>query len=137
MLRQLTLITGRLIDRKALAALDLRKMTRAADLRAGLKTVIRQDEALILSAIAADAGAIVGRGGARAGIIAFEIADDAKDLRKLRRVATVFADKTVAVFKIAGKGLLRLVDIIWHLAGAIVSMLASLALLVLRFARVM
>ncbi|MEX3011981.1 hypothetical protein [Hoeflea sp. TYP-13] len=135
MLRQLTRITGRLFDRNALAALDLQKMTSAADLRTGLKSVIRQDEAAKLAAIAADAGVIVGKGGARAGAMAFEIADDTKDLTKLRRVSTAYADKTVAVFKIAGKGLLHLADILWHLVSAAVSMLTSLALLVLRVAR--
>ena len=135
MLRQLTRITGRLFDRKAFAALDLKKVTSVGQLRTGLKTVIRQDEAARLTAIAADAGAIVGKGGARAGALAFEIADDTRDLTKLRRVATAFADHTVAVFKIAGKGLLRLADILLQLAGAIVSMATFLALLLLKVAR--
>ncbi len=137
MLKQLTRITGRLFDRKAFEALDLTTTTSVARLRTGLKTVIRQDEAAKLTLLAADTGAIVGKGGVRAGAMAFEIADDTRDLTRLRRVATVFADETVAVFKIAGKGLLRLADILWHLMSAVVSMLTSLALLVLRVARIL
>jgi hypothetical protein len=136
MLKQLMRITGRLFDRKAFAALDLKKTTSIAQLRTGLKKVIRQDEAAKLTAMAADAGAIASKGGVRAGAMAFEIADDTSDLTRLRKVAAVFADKTVAVFKIAGKGLLRLADILWHLASALVSMMTSMALLLLRAARV-
>ena len=55
----------------------------------------------------------------------------------LLTVATAFADNTAAVFKIAGKGLLRLADILWHLIGALVSLLTSLALLVLRMVRIL
>lgn len=135
MLRQLTRISGRLFDRKAFSALDLQRITSVAQLRAGLKSVIRQDEAAKLTAMAADAGAIVGKGGARAGAMAFEIADDTRDLTRLRRVAAAYADNTVAVFKIAGKGLLRLADILWHLVGALISMMTSIALIVLKVTR--
>ena len=38
--------------------------------------------------------------------------------------------------KIAGKGILRLADILWHLASAALSLLTSAALLVLRVLRV-
>lgn len=137
MLRQLTRISGRLFNRQAFAALDLKKTTSVRRMRAGLKTVIRQDEAAKLTAIASDAGAIAAKGGARAGAMAFEIADDAGDLSRLRRVAAAYGDNTVAVFKVAGKGLVRLADILWHLAGVLISLLTFLALLVLKAARVL
>jgi len=137
MLKQLTRISGRLFDRKAFASLDLKATTSVTQLRAGLKTVIRQDEAAKLTAMAADAGTIASKGGVRAGAMAFEIADNTRDLSRLRKVSAAFADRTVAVFKIAGKGLVRLADILWHLFGALVSLLTSMALLVLRMVRVL
>lgn len=141
MLKTITRSARRVIDPQAFKAMaagtDLRRLPSATQMRASLKTVIRQDEAAKLTVLAADAGAIAGKGGARAAVMALELSDDAADLGKLRRVATVFADQSVAVLKIAGKGILRIADILWQLATAALSMLTSALLLVLRVLRVL
>ncbi|MEM6462400.1 MAG: hypothetical protein AAF724_10835 [Pseudomonadota bacterium] len=135
MLKELRAVAGRLFDRKAFAALNVKDASSIARLEAGLKSVIRQDAAAKLTMIAADAGVIASKGGLQASAMAFEIADNTKDLARLRHVAATYADKTVAVFKIAGKGLVRLGDILWHLVSAFVSFAASLLLLLIKSTR--
>jgi hypothetical protein len=141
MLKTISRSANRVIDPQAFkamsAGIDLRHLPGGKEFRTSLKTVVRQDEAAKLTALAADAGTIAGKGGARAAAMALELSDDAGDLTKLRRVATAFADNTVAVFKIAGKGLLRIADILFQIASALLSMLSSALLLVLRLFRIL
>lgn len=133
-----SLMLRRVIDQDALASLARRQSDELAEgsasLAQRLSRVVRMDEAGGLLRYADGVGTIARTGGPQAALASLELADDARDLERLASVARHLGDGSAAAFKIAGKSLLRLADLVWTALAAILPVLLCALYALLRLA---
>ncbi len=106
------------INRPALEeAIGLAASMRLTELGRPLGRLFNPQSVKLVSNLADDFGAIGKAGGVRAMKLSVAAADSTADVRRLARVADSYGDRFVGVMKLVGRGVLRLGDMLFTIAG--------------------
>jgi len=122
---RLTAQVGRVLERginkPALEeAVTLAASMRLTELGRPLGRLFNPDSFKVVSRLADDVGSIGKVGGVRAMKVSIQAADSTADVSRLARVAESYGDGFVGVMKLVGRGVLRLGDMIFTIAGWLV-----------------
>ncbi|HWA17587.1 MAG TPA: hypothetical protein VG757_01195 [Devosia sp.] len=106
------------------AALDetlvLARSFRFGEIGRPLGRLLNPKSVKVVSELATDFGTIGKVGGVRAMKLSAGVAESTRDVKVLAKTATRFQDRFLGVMKLAGRGAVRLADLIWTLGGWLV-----------------
>ncbi|MEQ1769702.1 MAG: hypothetical protein ABL879_07650 [Devosia sp.] len=115
-------VLGRSLNRTALdEAMVAARELRLGDLQRPLGRMFDGRSVARVTDLATDFGRIGAVGGVRAMKASVEVADTARDVKVLAKIAAKYQSGFPAVIKMLGRGVVRLADLVWTIAGWIVA----------------